>query len=114
MKRRIIILLTISLLILAMAGCEKKETSEESFSGWEIRCMTNDNQAVANVKMQVCSNTMCSVIESDENGIAKFNGNAKSYELHLDSIPDNYILSSEFPDELSDQEKSITILFDKK
>ena len=114
MKRKTAVLLIIALLITAMTGCGQNDTSEKTFSGWEIKCMTDDDEPVADVKIQVCSKTVCRVIESDENGIAKFSGKEESYTLHLDFVPDEYVLSEELPDELNSEEKSITILFSKR
>ena len=114
MKRITAVLIVISLLAMVMTGCGKDETSEKGSSGWEIKCLTTGNEPVANVRFQVCGKNLCRVIDSDEDGIAKFSGNEKKYTLHFVAAPDEYVLSEDCPDELNSEENTITIVFSKK
>ena len=83
--------------------------AKESFNGWEFTCVNTENEPVSGVKIQICSDSICQMIESNEDGIARFSGKERSYECHIEAIPDNYIVKEDAPKKLTGDNKSLVI-----
>ncbi len=57
--------------------------------------LTEDNDTVAGVKLQICQNDACLMKSSDDAGLIEFDGEPQIYSIHVYSFPDEYELVSE-------------------
>jgi len=57
---------------------------------WNIYVVDASGQGIADVKVQFCTDTICTTVDSDSDGFVAFDGDAEQYEVHLLRIPDGY------------------------
>ena len=95
------------------SGSALQKPAETAPRGWTINCVTSEGSPVAGVKLQICSDTACSMIETDENGTVIFDGKEKSYELQLYKCPQGYEPVGSVPDNITADNRNIVITFKK-
>ena len=95
------------------SGSAFQKPAEAAPRGWTINCVTSEGSPVAGVRLQICSDTACSMIETDENGTVVFDGKEKSYELQLYKCPQGYEPVGPVPDNITADNKNIVITFKK-
>ena len=71
-------------------GVTGKEDEEYVFI-----CRDQDNAPVKGVKLQICTEEICMMQESDENGEVRYAGDLYQYDIHVYSVPKEYELVSE-------------------
>lgn len=97
----------LSVFCLMITGC-----SSEPASGWKIMCATADKKPVEDVRMQICSDTLCYLVTTDASGTALFDGEEESYHFEVVGIPDGYQISGEVPSDISSKNRTIAIMFE--
>lgn len=114
-KYRFVISVLISIILACMLlGCSKNKQDAPA-SGWYIQCVTKNNEPVAGVKLQICTDEMCQVVKTDDTGEVLFDGKeAKEYELHVMTIPDGFELEADAPEKITEENRVVTIFFKKK
>lgn len=50
---------------------------------------------IQNVRLQFCSDSLCQMGKTDENGVAAFHSDPGTYTVHLMKAPDGYVSSTE-------------------
>ena len=58
-------------------------------------CLDQYNAPVKGVKLQICTEEICMMQESDENGEVRYAGDLYQYDIHVYSVPKEYELVSE-------------------
>ncbi|MBR6475103.1 MAG: hypothetical protein IKS98_06610 [Lachnospiraceae bacterium] len=58
-------------------------------------CLDQNNAPVKGVKIQICTEEVCMMQESDENGEVRYVGDLYQYDIHIYSVPKGYELVSE-------------------
>ncbi|MBR4781606.1 MAG: hypothetical protein IK014_09650 [Lachnospiraceae bacterium] len=58
-------------------------------------CLDQNNAPVKSVKIQICTEEVCMMQESDENGVVRYAGDLYQYDIHIYSVPKGYELVSE-------------------
>ena len=58
-------------------------------------CRDQNNAPVKGVKLQICTEEICMMQESDENGEVRYAGDLYQYDIHVYSVPKEYELVSE-------------------
>ena len=58
-------------------------------------CLDQNNAPVKGVKIQICTEEVCMMQESDENGEVRYAGDLYQYDIHIYSVPKGYELVSE-------------------
>ena len=71
-------------------GVTGKEDEEYVFI-----CRDQNNAPVKGVKLQICTEEICMMQESDENGEVRYAGDFYQYDIHVYSVPKEYELVSE-------------------
>ena len=71
-------------------GVTGKEDEEYVFI-----CRDQNNAPVKGVKIQICTEEVCMMQESDENGEVRYAGDLYQYDIHVYSVPKEYELVSE-------------------
>jgi len=71
-------------------GVTGKEDEEYVFI-----CRDQNNAPVKGVKLQICTEEICMMQESDENGEVRYAGDLYQYDIHVYSVPKEYELVSE-------------------
>ena len=113
MKKYISILLVAILCSSILAGCggsgksiqqpagetQKKaaqpEKTEEA-GAYMVYVMDAETMApVPGVRVQFCSDTLCRMGKTDENGVAMFDSDPGTYTVHMMKAPDGYVKSEE-------------------
>lgn len=109
------LLLIITMFCIILSGCGKKDSKNpEPESGWLFTCMTTDDEPVSGVKIQICSDSTCFMVESDDTGAALFDGDATSYEVHIYKVPDGYVIKEDAPETVTVDDRSISVVFEKE
>ena len=67
-----------------------KENEEYAFF-----CLDQNNAPIKGVKIQICTEEICMMQESDENGEVRYAGDLYQYDIHVYSVPKEYELVSE-------------------
>ena len=75
-------------------------SSDEGVTGKEDEeyvfiCRDQNNAPVKGVKLQICTEEICMMQESDENGEVRYAGDLYQYDIHVYSVPKEYELVSE-------------------
>ncbi|MDO4962115.1 MAG: hypothetical protein Q4E57_09780 [Eubacteriales bacterium] len=59
-------------------------------AAWTFICEDESGEPVPGVKIQVCSDSLCSLVKTDENGRAVYTGERFAYEIHVLETPEGY------------------------
>ncbi|MDD3409437.1 MAG: redoxin domain-containing protein [Eubacteriales bacterium] len=57
---------------------------------YTITFTDEQGQPIQNVMAQICDETTCTVLPSDENGVVRFEGESAAYDLHVLMVPSGY------------------------
>lgn len=94
MKRHIVTILFTALILLLISGCgagdEAVDGTPDAEENYVFVVKNNAGEPVEGVGIQVCTKEKCQVIETDEEGMAVFEGGPNEYEIHLIKYPDEY------------------------
>lgn len=74
-----------------------------------IRLVDQSGQPVANVKLKVCDENSCSMLTSDEAGVARFVGAPHAWTVEVFALPEGYALASQEAIELPETGGEIEI-----
>lgn len=104
MKRIIITLLCIVAMGMVIVGC----ADEENMDKYMFSVENENGEGVEGVKLQVCTESTCQMIETDAVGIAVYDGEPAAYEVHIYDYPAGYYydkdevyITAEFPETVS-------------
>lgn len=102
--------------VVTSAAQTAEETVQESaaYTAYVFNCKDTDGNPVSNVMIQICTDEMCMVATSDDNGEAIHTGDPYSYEIHVFRYPDGYELSSEQHFTVAAEYGAYDIVFAKK
>lgn len=108
----------------AKAGSAKTDSSKEDSvkteapaDGWLFKCVTEDDEPVADVRLQICTDATCQMVKSDDKGTVLFDKceeGVEEYDLHVLSVPEGYELDCEVPEKMTKDNRVITITFKKQ
>ena len=77
-------------------------------------CLDQNNAPVKGVKLQICTEEICMMKESDENGEVRYAGDLYQYDIHVYSVPKEYELVSEKDFKTETKYDTFKILFTGK
>lgn len=94
----------------------ESETAQDApaYSAYIFRCRDTDGNPVSNVMIQICTDEMCMVATSDDNGDAIHDGEPFGYDIHIFRYPDDYELSSEQHFSVDAEYGEYNVVFTKK
>ena len=76
-----------------------------------VFCRTEDGTPIKDVRIQVCSGTLCQMLTSDENGLITYAGlPGHSYEITPVRAPEGYAFTSPLPVEVSGHGERVEIV----
>ena len=96
MKKSITLILLLSLtMMVVLSGCgaaqsasaEPEASSADSYIFYVTDAYGN---GIENVRLQVCSDELCSTFTTDSDGVVIFDGEPAKYEVHVLKCPDGY------------------------
>lgn len=102
--------------VVASPAQTEAETAQDapSYSAYIFRCRDTDGNPVSNVMIQICTDEMCMVATSDDNGDAIHDGEPFGYDIHIFRYPDGYELSSEQHFSVDAEYGEYNVVFTKK
>ena len=77
-------------------------------------CLDQNNAPVKGVKIQICTEEVCMMQESDENGEVRYAGDLYQYDIHIYSVPKGYELVSEKDFKTEEKYETFKIVFTEK
>ena len=81
-KSIITALLIVSALLLCACGATANK--------WDINIQDNEGHGVPGVTVQLCTDSTCKLLTTDENGAIAYDGDESSCEIHIFSVPEGY------------------------
>lgn len=85
-------------------------TATENEPAYAIRFTDPDGNPVAGVRCNVCSDTLCAMLVSDEDGVAHFAADFVPSKVQLLKAPEGFVLPAETEFPLSGEEETLIIL----
>lgn len=73
---------------------ESSAADEDGQSDYILRCVDQEGKPVAGVMLQVCDESTCQVLITDEDGTCEFTAAAYAWEVHILSSPAGYTADS--------------------
>ncbi len=89
-------------------------TSVQNADEYVFTCLDQDNAPVRGVRLQICTEEVCTMKESDENGEIRFSAALYNYDIHVYSVPKEYELLSEKDFNTGNEYGTFKISFNKK
>ena len=86
MMKKLIAAALIFTLCVCLCGCGSKQTS----NGYIIRVTDAQGKGIASVRLDICTDTTCTLFTTDENGEVKPVMEPGDYTVHLLKIPEGY------------------------
>lgn len=68
--------------------------TDAGMSKYILKCVDQDGSPVSGVMMQVCDESTCQVLVTDENGVCTFEAAPYAWEIHILRVPAGYIADS--------------------
>ena len=75
-------------------------------------CADENNDPVEGVRIQICTDEMCVMRKSDEEGKVVFDGEPQIYTIHVFSYPEEYELTSPKDFDTDDKYGTYSVIFD--
>ncbi|MCR4722263.1 MAG: prealbumin-like fold domain-containing protein [Eubacteriales bacterium] len=91
MKKLIAFSVIVCMGIALLAACSGSQTPENPDDVYRVIVKDEMGAGVKGVIVQLCSDQMCIMSETDDNGIAVFKGQPEgTYTVHVLSVPEGY------------------------
>ena len=108
--KTLVSLILIAAFTVALTACGGSKASGD----YTFKCVDENGNAVAKVKVQACTDTLCRTGDSDADGIVTFTGDTDSYEVHVLKVPDGYEYTGEDEFTVSGKGSVTEITFSRK
>lgn len=91
MRKYLIVLLTLAIITSMLCACGGGSSNVPEPTNSYIALVVDENNApVAGVGVQLCSDKMCFMEETNSEGIAEFQVDEGEYTLHVLKVPDGF------------------------